>query len=78
MTDDGTLLFIDAIDGDDAWILLGEQRHRMARALLPRDAREGTWLRLSVDATQGRTTTQAIETLRERMLRDGGPGKLKL
>jgi hypothetical protein len=78
MNEDALLLFIDAIEGDDAWILLGEQRHRMARALLPQDAREGAWLRLSVDAAQARKMTEAIEARRQRMLQDRPPGKLKL
>lgn len=78
MSDDGTLWFIDAIDGDYVWILLGEQRHRVARALLPHAAREGTWLRLSVDVAQGEAMTEAIEERRARLLEDAPTGKLKL
>lgn len=78
MTDEGISLFIDAIEGDDAWILLGEQRHRMARALLPRGAREGNWLRLRVDPEQERRMADAIEARRQRLSRDLPPGKLKL
>ncbi len=76
MTEDSVWLFLDAIADDDAWILLGEQRHRLARALLPPGAREGSWLRLSVDHT--RKVSEEIEARRARLSRGDPGGDVKL
>ena len=35
MTEEGVLLFVDAIEDDEVRVLLGEQRHVLPRALLP-------------------------------------------
>ena len=76
MTEDGVLLFIDAIEDDEAWVLLGEARHRLARALLPPGAREGTWLRLSLDTSQ--KVGEEIEARRARLVRGDPGGDVKL
>jgi len=52
MNGESVLLFIDAIEDDEAWVLLEERRYRLPRALLPAGAGEGTWLRLTVDSAQ--------------------------
>ncbi len=78
MTDQGVLLFIDAIEDDDAWILLADRRHRMARALLPPDARAGMWLRLQVDAAQTQKMAEEIEARRQRLVGSDPGGKVKL
>ncbi len=76
MTEEGVLLFIDAIEDEEAWVLLGDVRHRLARALLPPGAREGVWLRLSVDTSQ--TVGQEIEARRARLVRGDPGGNVKL
>jgi hypothetical protein len=78
VTDDGVLLFIDAIEDEDAWILLGDHRHRMPRALLPPGAREGMWLRLQRDAAQTQKMTEEIEARRQRLVGSDPGGKVKL
>jgi hypothetical protein len=76
MTDDGVLLFIDAIEDDTVRVLLGEALHSMPRALLPASAQEGSWLRLRVDRTV--SPDEESEARRARLLRSdpGGPVKL--
>jgi hypothetical protein len=76
MTEDGVLLFIDAIEDDEAWVLLGEERHRLPRVLLPPGAREGVWLRLLVDPS--RKVGEEIEARRERLVRGDRGGDVKL
>jgi hypothetical protein len=76
MTEESVLLFIDALEDDDAWVLLGEKRHRLARALLPPAAREGSWLRLSVDRSQ--KLGEEIEARRSRLLGSDRGGNVKL
>jgi len=76
MTEDGVLLFIDALEDDEAWVLLGEKRHRLARALLPPSAREGSWLRLSVDTSQ--KVGEEMAARRARLLRGDPGGDVKL
>lgn len=41
------LLFIDAVEGDTARLLLGAQAFNVPVALLPPGAKEGSWLRPS-------------------------------
>jgi hypothetical protein len=44
------LLFVDAIDGERARLLLGVEAFDVPRRLLPAGAEEGTWLRASFSA----------------------------
>jgi len=76
MTEESVLLFIDAIADDEARVLLGEIPHSFPRALLPPGAREGTWLRLTVDRSQ--KLGEEIEARRARLLRSDPGGKVKL
>lgn len=78
MTDESVLLFVDAIEDDDALVLLGEKRYRFPRALLPEGAREGSWLRLSIDHSQSREVGDDIEARRARLLRSDPGGNIKL
>jgi len=48
MTATETIVFIDEVEDHVARLVLGEQVFHMPRALLPADAREGQWLRISV------------------------------
>jgi hypothetical protein len=76
MTEESVLLFIDAIEDDEARVLLGERPYRMPRALLPPGAREGAWLRLAVDRSQ--KIGEEIEARRARLLRSDPGGNVKL
>jgi hypothetical protein len=78
MNDESVLLFIDAIEDDQAWVLLEEKRYPMPRALLPAGAGEGTWLRLSVDRAQKLEVEDAIAAQRARLLRSDPGGDIKL
>jgi hypothetical protein len=78
MNDESVLLFIDAIEDDEAWVLLEEKRYRMPRALLPAGAGEGTWLRLSVDRARKLEVEDEIEARRARLLRSDKGGDIKL
>jgi hypothetical protein len=48
MTTRTTALFVDAIEAGSARLLLGERAFNVPAALLPDDAREGSWVELSV------------------------------
>jgi hypothetical protein len=76
MTEEGVLLFIDAIEDDEAQVLLGEKRWSLPRALLPAGAKEGSWLRLTVDSSQ--KIGEEIEARRARLLRSDPGGDIKL
>jgi Protein of unknown function (DUF3006) len=76
MNEDSVLLFIDAIEDDEAFVLLEEKRHRLPRALLPAGAGEGMWLRLSVDRSQ--KLDEEVEARRARLLRADPGGDIKL
>jgi hypothetical protein len=76
MSDEGVLLFIDEIEDDEAFVLLGEKRWSLPRALLPAGAKEGSWLRLAVDSSQ--KLGEEIEARRARLLRKDPGGNIKL
>jgi hypothetical protein len=78
MSEEGVLLFIDAIEDDQAQVLLGEKTFAFPCALLPAGAREGSWLRLIVDASQQAKMGDEIDARRARLLRDDPGGKIKL
>jgi hypothetical protein len=78
MNDESVLLFIDAIEDDEAWVLLAEKRYRMPRALLPAGAGEGTWLHVSVDRARKLEVEEEIEARRARLLRSDPGGDIKL
>jgi hypothetical protein len=74
--DEGVLLFVDALEDDDAWLLVGDKRHRVPRAILPPEACEGSWLRLSLG--QAPPEAKSIEGHRAQLLRSDPGGKVKL
>jgi hypothetical protein len=76
MKEESVVLFVDELEDGDAWLLLGDKRHRVPRAMLPIGAHEGTWLRLSID--QAPAEAQEIEAHRERLGRADPGGKVKL
>jgi hypothetical protein len=78
MNEEGVLLFIDAIEDDDAVVLLEDKRHRLPRALLPAGAGEGTWLRLTVDGARKLELEDEIAGRRARLLRSDAGGDIKL
>jgi len=72
-----TVIFVDEIEDDSARLLLDERSFTVPRSLLPEDAREGQWLRLSV----ARTSAAAGDDTAARRARlgDHDPGgKIKL
>ena len=76
MTEEGVLLFIDALEDEEARVLLGENPYGLPRALLPEGAREGSWLRLSLAPPQ--KLGHEIEARRARLLRKDPGGNIKL
>jgi hypothetical protein len=76
MKPEGVLLFVDAVEDDDAWLLLGDSRYRVPRAILPSGAGEGSWLRLVPDSAP--PEAQALESRRAQLLRGDPGGKIKL
>ena len=78
MNEESVLLFIDAIEDDEAWVLLEDKRYRMPRALLPAGAGEGTWLRLSVDRARKLDVQDEIAARRARLLGSDPGGDIEL
>jgi hypothetical protein len=76
MTEESVLLFVDEIEEDDAWLMLGDKRHRVPRAVLPNGAGEGTWLRVCID--EAPAEAKEIEARRAQLTRSDAGGKLKL
>jgi hypothetical protein len=76
MSNSDVLLFIDALEDDEAAVLLGEKRYRLPRALLPIGAKEGTWLRLAIDSSS--KVGAAIEAARARLVGSDDGSNIKL
>jgi len=74
--DDTILLFVDAIEDDEAWVLVGEKRHRVPRAMLPAATREGSWLHVSI--VPAPPEVKGIAERRAHLLRGDPGGKIKL
>jgi hypothetical protein len=70
------LLFIDSIEGDRARLLLGDEAFEVPMALLPPGAKEGSWLRLSLELTA--PPPDDAEALRRKLGRDDDGGDIKL
>lgn len=71
MTTTEAIVFIDEVEDLVARLVLNEQVFHLPRALLPADAREGQWLRISVAMTPAPPNDSAA--LRKRM-GEGDPG----
>ena len=71
MTTSETIVFIDEVEDRVARLVVGEEVFHLPRRLLPADAQEGQWLRISVTLTPAPPDDSAA--LRKRM-GDGDPG----
>ncbi len=79
MTDpaaESVLVFVDAIEDGDAWLVIGEQRYLVPRAVLPPAAREGTWLRFALDRAP--PEAHDIEARRAQLMQADPGGNVKL
>lgn len=76
MEENHVVLFLDALEDDDAYVVLGERRFILPRAILPSGAREGSWLRLALDTNLD--LDREIETRRARLLQSDPGGDIKL
>lgn len=76
MKRESVLLFVDSVEDDDAWVVLGDRRHRVDRAILPANAGEGSWLRLSI--AEPPDEAKKLEERRARLVRDDPGGKIEL
>jgi hypothetical protein len=72
----GALVFVDAIDGDHARLLLGVDAFEVPLRLLPAGVREGSWLRLSMKEAPAPPDEGAA--IREKLGRDDGGGDIEL
>jgi hypothetical protein len=70
MTTRTTALFVDAIENERARLMLGEESFTVPAALLPEDAREGSWVRLAASVIPPPTDPDALR----RKLGAGDPG----
>jgi len=75
LTTKTTAVFVDAVEEGRARLLLGDDAFTVPAALLPDDAGEGTWLKLSVTVTPPQADPDA---LRRKLGRDDPGGPLKL
>lgn len=73
---DGPLLFVDAIEEGRARLLLDEEAFTIPASLLPRDARAGKWLRLSL--TVAPDPDSRADAIRKKLAHDDDGGPIKL
>jgi hypothetical protein len=71
-----TTVFIDEVEDHVARLVAGERVFHLPTVLLPADAREGQWLRLTV--TQVAVPPDSQAGLRNRLGRDDPGGSIKL
>lgn len=72
------LLFVDAIEGGSARLLLGTEAFTVPARLLPPGAKEGSWLRPSFALAPAPPDDRASAALRRRLGRDDDGGDIKL
>jgi hypothetical protein len=48
MSEKQTRVFVDALEGESARLLLGEEAFTVPRAVVPADAVEGSWIRITM------------------------------
>ena len=70
-----TAVFVDAVEDGRARLMLGDDAFEVPAALLPDDAREGSWLKLTVTVTPPQADPDA---LRRKLGSDDPGGPLKL
>ena len=68
-------VFVDAVENGRARLLLGDDAFTVPAALLPDDAGEGSWLKLSATVTPPQADPDA---LRRKLGRDDPGGPIKL
>jgi hypothetical protein len=73
---DGALVFVDAVEGDRARLLLGVDAFDVPARLLPTGAREGSWLRLSMKLAPA--PPDEGDATRRKLGRDDGGGDIQL
>jgi hypothetical protein len=72
------LLFVDAVEDGRARLLLGRDAFEVPAALLPRGAREGSWLRWSMEPAPAPPDDDQGSTLRAKLGRDDDGGDIDL
>jgi len=70
-----TAVFVDAVEDGRARLMLGDDAFEVPAALLPDDAREGSWLKLSATVTPPEADPDA---LRRKLGSDDPGGPIKL
>jgi hypothetical protein len=76
MSTHDTLVFVDALEGGTARLLVGEDAFALPANLLPPGAREGTWLRLSLAIVPA--PPSKAEGIRRTLSDDDPGGDIKL
>jgi hypothetical protein len=72
----GPLLFVDAIEDGHARLVLDDAAFTVPARLLPKDAREGTWIRLTIGVVPAPPSRAA--SIRRRLAKDDPGGPIKL
>ena len=72
------LLFVDAVEDGRARLLLGRDAFDVPAALLPRGAREGSWLRWSMALAPAPPDDDQGSALRAKLGRDDDGGDIDL
>jgi hypothetical protein len=71
-----TLAFVDAIEAGQARLMIGEATFTVPAVTLPADAREGSWIRLSVTVVPA--PPDEADAIRKRLADQDPGGDLKL
>ena len=72
------LLFVDAVDNGRARLLFGRDAFDVPAALLPRGAREGSWIRWSMELAPAPPGDDQASALRAKLGRDDDGGDIDL
>ena len=72
----GALLFVDAIEAGRARLVLDDETFTVPARLLPKGAREGSWIRLSGAVVPAPRSDAAA--IRKKLARDDPGGPIKL
>ena len=72
------LLFVDAVEDGRARLLFGRHAFEVPAALLPRGAREGSWLRWSMALAPAPPDEEQGSALRAKLGRDDDGGDIDL
>jgi hypothetical protein len=69
-------LYVDAIEAGRARLVLGDDTFTVPKRLLPKNAREGSWIRLSDGVVAAPASDAAA--IRKKLARDDPGGPIKL